>query len=70
MSEMKKKGMLRSFLKFDTFALIVGFIVDIITLVSIVLSLQIPEIRNNLPNFITPGFAFGLWVLALYIYCL
>lgn len=68
MTETQKETKLRAFFKFDTLALMVGFTVDTITLVTIVLSLQSPEISKNLPNFITPGFAFGLWVLAVYIY--
>jgi hypothetical protein len=68
MNEEKTKSKFRSFLRFDAIALILGFVVDTITIVSIVLSLQIPGISKNLPNFITPGLAFGLWILAVYIY--
>jgi len=68
MTNDKKESKSATFFKFDSIALIIGFIVDTIALASIVLSLQLPEIRENLPNFISPGFAFGLWVLAVYIY--
>ena len=68
MNDENKETKLGFFLKFDTIALILGFVVDTITIVSIVLSLRIPEISKNLPNFISPGLAFGLWILAVYIY--
>jgi hypothetical protein len=68
MNEEKKETKSSSFLRFDTIALILGFIVDAITIVSIVLAIQIPEVTKNLPNFISPGLAFALWVLAVYVY--
>jgi hypothetical protein len=55
--------------QFDRVATIVGFTVDCITIISILLALKIDsEINIYLPRFITPELAFGIWVIATYTY--
>ena len=56
------------FLKFDKVALILGFIVDTITISSILLVIKIPEVSINLSPIISPGLALALWVITGYIY--
>ena len=53
---------------FDKLALILGFIVDSITLASILLAIDFKGSQLALPNFITPGLAFVVWLLAVYTY--
>src|ERR1700752_3730925 len=54
--------------KFDRIALVIGFVVDTITLVSIILAIKISEISIKLPAYISPGLAFSIWLLAIYTY--
>jgi hypothetical protein len=68
MTGANKESKLKNFFKFDNVALIVGFTVDIITLTSIVFSLRISNISENLPTFISPALATCLWILAVYLY--
>jgi len=55
-------------LSFDKLALILGFIVDSITLASILLAIDFKGSGFALPNFITPGLASVVWLLAVYTY--
>jgi hypothetical protein len=64
----KKDSKPRALFKFGNIAMILGFTVDIITLTSIIVSLQLPEITKNLPTYISPGLALSLWVLTVYGY--
>jgi len=64
----KKKTTLEKFFTFDKIALMIGFIVDTITLISILLSFQLSNGDLFLPTFVTPWFALGLWALGEYIY--
>lgn len=68
MNDENKETKSNSFLRFDTIALVLGFVVDIITILSIVFAIKLPELSENLPNFISPGLAFALWLLAVYVY--
>lgn len=54
-------------LKFDKFALVIGFIVDSITIASIIGIIKAQDSQIHLSRIITPGVAFGIWVLAFYL---
>jgi hypothetical protein len=54
--------------KFFTFALVIGFVVDTITLISILLSLRLNNGIFVLPTFINHWLAFSVWVLGFYLY--
>lgn len=64
----KRKINLGKFFVFDKVALIIGFIVDTVTLVSILISLRLSSGNFVLPHFVTPWTAFGIWILGEYIY--
>lgn len=66
MPKRKQKNSL--FFKFDKIALILGFVVDTIAIVSIVLALKISETSIKLPTYISRGLAFTIWLIAGYIY--
>jgi len=59
--------MRRSFFKFDSLALLIGFIVDLITLSTILLSFLGFRVKG-LHLVVSPSFAFALWVLSAYTY--
>jgi hypothetical protein len=61
------KSAVKRFLQFDKFALILGFVVDSITLVSILLAVSLSG-TVALASFITPVLAFAIWLLAVYTY--
>ena len=61
------KSTIKKFLQFDKFALILGFVVDSITLVSILLAVSLSG-TVGLASFITPVLAFVIWLLAVYTY--
>jgi len=61
-----KKSFPKKFFQFDQIARIIGFIVDVITLLSILFALKLNRI--DLPSFITPGLALGIWFIASYTY--
>jgi len=54
--------------KFNNIARIIGFIVDIITLVSILFTVKLSDQGISIPTFITPWFALGLWIISIYLY--
>jgi len=58
----------RKFFQFDKLALVLGFVVDSITLTSILLAISLPGGSFTLATFITPGLAFAIWLLMLYTY--
>lgn len=68
MSESRQKIPMGKFFAFDKIALVIGFIVDTITLTSILLSIRLTNGSFVLPHFITPWLALSLWVLGEYIY--
>lgn len=61
-----KKSLLKTIFQFDRIATIIGFIVDTITLVSLILALNLNPL--TLPSFLSPGLALGIWVIACYTY--
>jgi hypothetical protein len=65
---MRKKTTTEKFFTFDKVALVIGFVVDTITLASILLSLKLKGNSFALPNFINHWLAFSVWVLGFYIY--
>ncbi|MBI5566638.1 MAG: hypothetical protein HY870_17185 [Chloroflexi bacterium] len=65
-STQDKKPLLKRILQFDRIATIVGFIVDVITLASLILALNLNPL--TLPRFLSPGLALGIWVIACYTY--
>ncbi len=69
MSEIKSenKSTLKRVLQFENIATVLGFIVDTITLASIILALN-SQNASSLPPIITPGLALGIWCLAAYTY--
>jgi hypothetical protein len=56
------------FFKFDKAALILGFVVDSITIISILFAINVSQITINLQSFISPGLAFSIWVISAYTY--
>lgn len=54
--------------RFEKAALILGFIVDTITIATILLTINLPRADNLLPSVITPWVALIIWILATYIY--
>lgn len=61
-------GQLKKLLGFDKIALILGFVVDTVTLVSILLSISAGNVAPSIRGLISPGFAFVIWLLAVYTY--
>lgn len=60
---------LKKFLKFDKVASIIGFVVDTITIISILFTLRLPKSEDvSIPTFITPWLALGIWFISFYVY--
>jgi hypothetical protein len=64
----RKTTMVKRILSFDKIALILGFVVDSITLALILLSIDVGSGEFTVPSFISPWLAFSIWVLAVYTY--
>jgi len=54
--------------RFEKAALILGFIVDTITILTILLTITLPRADNLLPSVITSWLALIVWILATYTY--
>jgi len=62
------KPLLKRVFQFERIATIIGFVVDTITLISILLALNLENKSLTLPNIVTPGLAYGLWFITCYTY--
>ena len=64
----KNSSRSKAFFAFERTALVIGFVVDSITIVSILLALVSVDDTSSLslPTFITPALAWGVWFLAMY----
>ena len=62
----EKKSPVTKFFQFDPIARIIGFVVDVITLLSLLFAIRLNSV--DLPSFITPALALGIWCIASYTY--
>jgi hypothetical protein len=57
-----------SFFKGDSILRVIGFIADMIAILSVLFAIKIEAVSNELPRILSPWILFPIWVMAAYTY--